>query len=70
MSLMSFAERAINSVPMFANLRELNDSTGKTAETASPALRNDPGTVTIPKYRFNKNKATHTQHADQRRNDN
>ena len=23
-------------------------------------LRNDPGTVTIPQYRFNKNKATHT----------
>jgi len=26
----------------------------------SPALRNDPGTVTITQYRFNKNKATHT----------
>ena len=26
-----------------------------------PALRNDPGTVTIPQYRFNKNKAKHTQ---------
>jgi len=25
----------------------------------SPVLRNDPGTVTIPQYRFNKNKATH-----------
>jgi len=25
----------------------------------SPDLRNDPGTVTIPQYRFNKNKATH-----------
>jgi len=26
----------------------------------SHALRNDPGTVTIPQYWFNKNKATHT----------
>ena len=31
------------------------------ATPRSPALRNDPGTVTIPQYRFNKNKATHTQ---------
>jgi len=31
----------------------------------SPAtgVRNDPGTVTIPQYRFNKNKATHTDFA-------
>jgi len=25
-----------------------------------PVSRNDPGTVTIPQYRFNKNKVTHT----------
>jgi len=25
-----------------------------------PALRHDPGTVTISQYRFNKNKVTHT----------
>jgi len=33
------------------------------ADPATPGplpLRNDPGTVTIPQYRFNKNKATHT----------
>ena len=30
----------------------------------SPTLRNDPGTVTIPQYWFNKNKVTHTPYAE------
>ena len=34
---------------------------GEDPATPGPLpLRNDPGTVTIPQYRFNKNKATHT----------
>jgi len=35
---------------------------GEDPATPGPLpLRNDPGTVTIPQYWFNKNKATHTQ---------
>jgi len=34
---------------------------GEDPATPGPlSLRNDPGTVTIPQYWFNKNKATHT----------
>jgi len=33
---------------------------GEDPATPGPDSRNDPGFVTIPQYRFNKNKATHT----------
>jgi len=33
---------------------------GEDPSTPGPRSRNDPGTVTIPQYWFNKNKVTHT----------